>query len=141
MLRIVLDVNVLVSAMLSPSSIPGRIVGFWRQGDIELVASLEIIDKTIEVPRRPHIVKVFPIDEADLQDLRTLLIEESLLTPHILEVKAVEQDPEDDAIIIAAIEGKADCIVSGDRHLKNMGSYEMIPILSPAEFLLRYNLS
>lgn len=43
-------------------------------------------------------------------------------------------------IIIAAVEGKADCIVSGDRHLQDLDSYEDIPILSPSEFVARYNI-
>ena len=54
--------------------------------------------------------------------------------------KVVERDPEDDNIIIAAVEGKADCIVSGDRHLQDLDSYEDIPILSPSEFVARYNI-
>jgi predicted nucleic acid-binding protein len=57
-----------------------------------------------------------------------------------LDLQIVEDDPEDDTIIIAAVEGKADCIVSGDRHLKNLGPYENIPILSPSEFITRYNI-
>ena len=64
----------------------------------------------------------------------------TILTPHNLKLTVVERDPEDDNIIIAAVEGKADCIVSGDRHLQDLDSYEDIPILSPSEFVARYNI-
>jgi predicted nucleic acid-binding protein len=52
----------------------------------------------------------------------------------------VKDDPEDDTIIIAAVEGNADCIISGDAHLKNIGSYQNIPILSPVDFVTRYHI-
>ncbi|OGG43967.1 MAG: putative toxin-antitoxin system toxin component, PIN family [Candidatus Handelsmanbacteria bacterium RIFCSPLOWO2_12_FULL_64_10] len=140
MLRIAPDVNVLVSAVLRPPGPPGRIVAAWRRGEIELITSPTLIERTADVLRRPHILNNFPIDEADIQDLRTLLEEETLLTPHALDLRVVEEDPEDDAIIIAAVEGRADCIISGDRHLKNLGTHEGIPILSPGEFVAQYNI-
>ena len=47
----------------------------------------------------------------------------------------VLEDPKDDIYIITAIEGNAECIVSGDNHLLNLNSYEGIPILKPSNFL------
>ncbi|MEP7292393.1 MAG: PIN domain-containing protein, partial [Chloroflexota bacterium] len=39
-------------------------------------------------------------------------------------------DPTDDAILACAVSGKADYIVSGDKHLLNLGSYASIPIVT-----------
>ncbi len=141
MLRIVPDVNVLVSGVLTPSGLPGRIMAAWRQNQIAFVVSLAIIEKTVEVLRRPHILNAFSIEESDIQDLRTFLTEEAVITPGTLDLQVVKEDPEDDTILIAAVEGKADCIVSGDRHLKNLGSYQNIPILSPSEFMSQYKIT
>ena len=139
--RVVPDVNVLVSAVLRPDSPPGRIMAAWRRDEVEFVMSAPIIDKTVEVLYRPHIFDTFSLDDdEDVRDLQTLLQEEAVLTPHALDLKVVEQDPEDDNIIIAAIEGKADCIISGDHHLKDLGLYENIPILTPSEFVDRYKI-
>ena len=93
--------------------------------------------------RRPHIFALFPPAraEARIQGLLALLQNQTILTPHALNLMVIEDDPEDDTIIIAAVEGNADCIVSGDRHLKNLKSYQGIPILSPAEFLAHYKIS
>ena len=43
--------------------------------------------------------------------------------------------PDDDAVLACAVEAEADYIVSGDRHLLVLGSYEGIHILRAAEFL------
>ncbi len=47
----------------------------------------------------------------------------------------VEADPSDDKFLAIAVKGKADCIVSGDRHLLRLTEYQGIPILSPATLL------
>jgi len=46
-------------------------------------------------------------------------------------------DPDDDRILEAAVEGCADCIVSGDKHLLRMKTFQGIEILKVGEFLLR----
>jgi putative PIN family toxin of toxin-antitoxin system len=50
-------------------------------------------------------------------------------------LKAVEEDPEDDKFIEAAIPGNADYIVSGDHHLLKMHEYENIQIINATDFL------
>jgi predicted nucleic acid-binding protein len=64
----------------------------------------------------------------------------ALFAPHLLALHVVKEDPEDDNIIIAAVEGKADCIISGDKHLTKMESYQDIPILPPAEFVTQHKI-
>lgn len=140
MIRVVLDVNVIVSSIIAPSGTPGRIFDAWKRQQLYVITSPVIIAKTLEVIRRPSIQKNFSISETDIQAIKTLLERRTILTPHNLKLKVVERDPEDDNIIIAAVEGKADCIVSGDRHLQDLDSYEDIPILSPSEFVVRYNI-
>ncbi len=46
----------------------------------------------------------------------------------------VQQDPSDNRVLGAAVEGQADYIVSGDQHLLALGSFEGIEIVSPARF-------
>jgi putative PIN family toxin of toxin-antitoxin system len=46
-------------------------------------------------------------------------------------------DPDDNRILEAAVEGAADCIVSGDGHLLRMKTFRGIEILTVSEFLLR----
>jgi predicted nucleic acid-binding protein len=52
---------------------------------------------------------------------------------------AVPDDPDDNHIIACAVEGRADLIVSGDRHLLNLVEYEGIPVIRPTDFLRTVN--
>lgn len=140
MLFVVPDVNVLVSSQITPAGPAARIMNAWRRGDIEIITSAVIINKVDEVLHRPHLLNTYPIDEDDIRELRYLLEEEAIETPHAMDLKVVKKDPEDDTIIIAAVEGNADCIISGDSHLKDLGTYQNIPILSPADFVTTYQI-
>ena len=140
MLSVVPDVNVLVSSIISPSGTPGRIYAAWKRRDLVFITSPVIIDKIVEVLRRPHIIDEFPIEEADIQALRSLLKRRTVSAPGTLDLQVVEEDPEDNTILAAAVEGRADCIISGDRHLKTLGEYQSISILSPAEFVAQYHI-
>ncbi len=140
MLCVVPDVNVLVSSIITPSGTPGRIYAAWRRRELVFITSPAIIDKTVEVLRRPHIIDEFPIDEADIQALQSLLRRRTVSTPGALDLQVIKEDAEDNAILAAAVEGRADCIISGDRHLKNLGEYQGIPILSPAEFVAQHHI-
>ena len=83
---------------------------------------------------------MFSITEENISGLLHALREQSIRVPQVLDLPVVLDDLEDNNIIIAAVEGQADCVVSGDRHLKDLGNYEGIPILSPSEFIARYHI-
>ncbi|MBM3239972.1 PIN domain-containing protein [Candidatus Poribacteria bacterium] len=51
-------------------------------------------------------------------------------------IKVIEQDPDDNRILECAVEGNVNYIVSGDRHLLNLGRYRGIEIITISEFLL-----
>jgi hypothetical protein len=50
-------------------------------------------------------------------------------------VKAILEDPSDDIYLECALEGRADFIVSGDRHLLDLGTFRGISIVNPTAFL------
>ena len=143
MLSVVPDINVLVSALLNQHGYPGRIQAAWERGELLFVMSEPILKKTDEVLHRAFITSAFSspeIAEDRIRRMLALLRKRSRKTPHALDLKVVEKDPEDDKFIIAAIEGNADCIISGDAHLKDLGEYKGIPILTPADFVAQYNI-
>lgn len=65
-----------------------------------------------------------------LEDLASV----SILTPGEIHLSIIRDDPSDDRYLECAVEGEADVIVSGDHHLRDLGSYRGIPILSVKEF-------
>ena len=140
MLSIVPDVNIFVSALITPTGHAARIMDAWKRDELTVITSQVIIDKIDEVLHRPHLLDTYPFDENDIKDLRQLLEEEAQSTPLALNLQVIKEDPEDDTILIAAVESRADCIISGDAHLKDLGEYQGIPILTPADFVTRYNI-
>lgn len=140
--RIVPDVNVLVSSFINVRGPAGRILAAWQRDELSVVTSAVIIAKTDQILLRSHIYNLFPPERAEMriQGLIKALWNQAIRTPHALDLRVIKDDPEDDSIIIAAVEGKADCIISGDRHLKNLGTYGDIPILSPGVFVTQYNI-
>ena len=79
--------------------------------------------------------------ESEIQNFLRSLRHHAQITPGTFDIQVIEADPEDDTILIAAVESNAACIISGDKHLKDLGSYEGIPILSPAEFVAQYEIA
>lgn len=134
--RVVLDTNVLISALCFGGS-PGRIVEAALAGKIALFTSAVLIDEFKGVmeakfpDRREAILDT--LDE--LSQLWNVVPQSDL--PRIRQIAA---DPADDRVLECAVAADADCIVSGDKHLRSLGRFGKIPILSPAEFLKRFAL-
>lgn len=138
MIRVVIDTNVLVSAILAPNGPPARILKLALQGEFELILSASLIREIQEVIRYPKIIKLMKshgVTLAETDDFIEKLAEVAIKVPDKLPVKAIPDDPKDDMILACAVEGRADCIVSGDSHLTGLKTFEGIPILSPAIFL------
>jgi predicted nucleic acid-binding protein len=47
----------------------------------------------------------------------------------------IGDDPDDDRILECAVEAEVEAIISGDRHLLRLGSFQSIPIQTPRQFL------
>ncbi len=58
------------------------------------------------------------------------------MTPGLLSVSAILDDPSDNIYLACAVEGAADFIVSGDHHLTDLKIFRRIPIVNPAIFLM-----
>jgi putative PIN family toxin of toxin-antitoxin system len=135
MRRVVLDTNVLVSALLVPVGRPADILKAWRSGALEMAVSVAILDELSDVLGRPDVLRRFGVSLADARQAAADVRSKIKPYPGKAIVGAVPNDPRDDHVISAAVEAGADCIVTGDRHLLDLGSYEGIPILTPAEFV------
>jgi hypothetical protein len=141
MLRIVPDVNVLVSSALYIHGPSGRIRTAWHRGELALITTASIIADVDNVLHRPHILRKYPLTEELIQEFLTTLRKRTITMPARLDLRVVLDDPDDDVIIVAAVEAQADYIVSGDPHLKDLESYAGIPILPPADFVAREQIA
>lgn len=135
MLRIVLDANILASATISSKGNPAKILASWRQKKFELIATEKIMQEAWRVLFYERVRKISYLSKQEVNDLLLELQNGAILIPTTLDLKIIKKDPTDDKYIMAAIEGKADYIVSGDQHLLELKKYENIKIITPREFV------
>lgn len=129
-MRIVCDTNVLVSATLSNGT-PRKILRLIACGDVQNFVSLEILAEAKNVLVRPK----FGLSPEEVTQAVDVFSEISLHVSPAQRVNVIKEDPDDDRILEAALAAKADFIVSGDKHLLNLQSWNGIEIRSPADFL------
>ena len=75
------------------------------------------------------------LEADDLSWWESLLLEKSLIVVPTEEVDIIKNDPDDNKFIEAALEGKAEYIVSQDKHLLLVKEYQGIKIIHPEDFL------
>jgi len=134
-IRAVLDANVFVSAVVRPEGPPGHIFGLFLRSDaFVLVMSPAIATEIAEALRYPAVQKCIrgPIDAS--QWLDSILLLADFVDDGTLPTRA-SVDPDDDKYLHAAVAGRTSVVVSGDRHLLELGEHNGIPIVRPRAFL------
>ena len=131
----VLDANQFVSAILSPYGPPAKILNAWREGIFELVTSSSIIDEIRRVLNYPRLSKIHKKSPEEIDLFLEELAVLSFSTPEKLSLSIVVDDPTDDKYLVAALEGEARFIVTGDSDLLKIREYEGIRIVTAREFL------
>lgn len=136
MLRAVLDANVFVSALIRPKGPPGQVlVRLLRDRAFTLVTSPAILTEVRRSLAYPRVRKHLIVSDEDL-DLWVASL--GLVGEPVegrLRIAAVAEDPEDDKYIAAALEGRAQFIVTGDAHLLALKTYEGVRMVTPRVFL------
>ncbi|MGA2401363.1 MAG: putative toxin-antitoxin system toxin component, PIN family [Syntrophobacteraceae bacterium] len=138
MMRVVLDTNVVVSALLSPGGAPAQILRLERDGNIRLIFSPDTLKEHWRVLSSAKIRKYMETRGVSFQTVEEFLkniARISIAVPGSTKVDVLREDPSDNVFLACALEGGADFIVSGDEHLKALGSFEGIPVLGPTSFL------
>ena len=135
MLKIVIDTNVFVSATITEKGKPAQILKVWREKKLEVIISPEILKEIGQVVFRHKIKKISFWTEKERYQFIEDLARICILTPGSLQLKQAVKHTQDHKFLVAAIEGKADYIVSGDRYLRDLGVYKGIKIVSASEFL------
>ncbi len=133
-MRVVADTNILISALMF-DGLPGRILQLGLEKRFRLVASKALLDELEE-----KLVAKFGVSEADSRTVRSKLELAGELVEPEFALHVVKDDPDDNRVLECAIAGKAEFIVSGDRHLLRVGEYEGISIVTVRQFLERTGL-
>jgi putative PIN family toxin of toxin-antitoxin system len=129
MARVVADTNVFISALMF-GGLPGRFLNLALGRQFTLVTSKALLDELDE-----KLLGKFAVSESDARAIRAKLEANAIVADPDFELNAVPGDPDDNRVLECALAGKADSIVSGDRHLLRMDSYEGIAIVTVRQFL------
>ncbi len=135
MIRAVLDTNQYISMALKPGGTADQLLAAWRDERFVLVLSPQILEEIVRVLRSPRLRRLVRLTTAEVDRLLESLLIDAELTPGHLAVHVITRDPSDNMVLACAVEGRADYIVSGDRDLLTLESYEGIPIVTAREFL------
>ena len=131
--RVVIDTNVLISGLFSTTSTPAKAVE-KAAAKAQLVATLETLRELIEKLHSPK------FDRYVRRERRDALLERVASLFEIIDVLQsirASRDPKDDKFLDAAVNGRADVIVTGDKDLLDLNPSRGIAIVSPADYLAR----
>jgi uncharacterized protein len=129
-LRAVLDPNVLISALVSPRGVPGILATRWRDGHFELIVSEQLLEELERALEYPKLAK--RISPEEVAAFSSLLRRSGVEVVDPNDPPRRSRDAADD-YLLALAEAADAVLVSGDRHLLELGSE--LPVVSPRDFL------
>jgi uncharacterized protein len=129
-MKVVLDTNVLISAFKDEYSYEKRIINEVIAGHVEAYANRQTIQEN-------RLILLRLLDNPELrQELDGFFSQVNLVTNrHMINIV---RDPEDNKILESAVEAEADYLVTSDSDLLEVGSYQNVQIVRPAEFWVKY---
>ena len=134
-MEVVLDTNVLVSGLMFPGGVPGRIVEAWFDARFDVVSSREQLEEIARVLAYPKIRRILGWDDRRIE----LFVEGLYLNTVMMQLEPATfaglRDDSDLPILGALVSSAADVLVTGDQDLLVLRN--KYPIETPAEFLRR----
>ena len=131
MRRVVCDVGVVISGLLSAAGPPGRLLDRWCDGTFDLIVSPLWLDELAGVMARPRISRYLEPGEAN-EFLAAIRLQAELADDPPAQ-PGLTPDPGDDYLVSLARASDTDFLVSGDAHLTGLPDAEP-PVLTPREF-------
>jgi len=133
MLRLTLDTNILISAVISEGN-EYRLLKLAKLGKIKIVLSLEILKEFKGVISRPR----FGFSREQIEEaVKQIISLGEIILPKV-RLSVIKEDPEDNIVLECALAGRVNYIVSGDKHLLYLKKFQGIPIIKTSEFLRIY---
>lgn len=134
-MKVVLDTNTIISG-IGWKGPPRRILLALRDQRHHLIISAQLLDELTAALNYPklRVIAAHP----QLEEVLSWLHRPEHVVYPAERITAVTDDPADNLVLEAAVAGRADSIVTGDRHLLRLEQFRGIPIMTPAGFASRY---
>ena len=127
--RVVLDTNIFISAILYGGN-PRQIMNLAISETIEVYISPNLLDEL-----RRTLIEKFSLSSIEVDKILSEIKDFSEIATPQLQLQVIKNDPSDNRVLECAVAAKVRFIISGDKHLLNLGNFRGIKIVSPAEFL------
>ena len=134
-MRVVLDANIYVSALISSKGNPAKIINKWLAGQFDVVISRPIIDEILRVTAYERIQQKYVKVRENRLEFVELIAKQGIWEDPLEKLAVVSGDESDNRYVECAVAGNAQYIVSGDEHLIAVGEYNGIVIVTPATFM------
>jgi putative PIN family toxin of toxin-antitoxin system len=133
--RLVIDTNVWIAALISPTGTARQLVDAVLSRDIDILMSESTFGELVSRLDRPKFERYREPEAWNL--FLSELVELALWHEDAGTATGISRDVDDDKFLALAVTGQADAIISGDGDLLELITHEGIPILTPAQFLQR----
>ena len=133
-MKLVTDTNIVVSGLLWLGN-PGRLLEAAATGKVTLYTSPVLVAELSTTLAYQKLAQRIQRSGLTHRELLQRYLNVAILVQPLAVPRVVPNDPDDDQVLACAVAAQADVIVSGDRHLLDLKTYQSIPVLSPAETL------
>lgn len=128
-MKVIIDTSIFVASLWEGKS--RDVVELWKKGKITLCVSRAILKEYLHIIPRFNMLKKEAGELLSLFEARKNI---EIVTPS-KKLKIIKEDPADNKFLECAVEAKAEYIISADKHLRNLGEYNGVKILSSGSFL------
>jgi putative PIN family toxin of toxin-antitoxin system len=132
MLKLVIDTNVVISALLKPESNPALIMSLILRGDCRLCVTEKIFSEYEEVLGRSKFKK---LDQPSVRELLATLRNRALWVVPKVRIDGVAKHPDDNAFLECALESKANFLITGNIYHFPERNFHHTSIVTPGEFV------
>jgi putative PIN family toxin of toxin-antitoxin system len=127
--RVVADSNIFISALLRGGK-PFELIELARDGRIELAITEEILDEIARV-----LSTKFRVSAEDARDMREEISGFTRLIAATEALDVVKADTTDNKVLECAVAASSETVITGDRHLLELGTFRAIKIMTVSDFL------
>ena len=139
-MRAVIDNNLFVSGLLWGDR-PGRVLAAVAEGHVQLFLSEELLTELRDVLHRRKFAARLALKQLTPGTaLAKVQVAARVVPPAPIPAPPSLRDPKDLAVLACAVSAAVDVIITGDRDLLTLKSFEGIPIIDAAEALRRLGL-
>lgn len=137
-MRVVLDTNIIVSALLAPRGQPAAIISIWLEGKFTLLTCAAHVDELRSTLEKPRVAaRIKPHQAGRLVNQIKRFAEDVGALPSVKR----SPDPTDDFLLALSEAGNADYLVTGDQSgLLALARHKATRIVSAREFAALRNM-